>query len=315
MHKPEIVTKRARILTFFQEHGLAATRDAFGVSRPTLYRWKQALAKSRGKLTALDPKTTKPKRVRMRHTEPWVTEFIIQERRIHKLGKEKMHALLKQKGYKGSVNTIDRIIFDLKSRGLVKDPIRYSLYARTGKLHVKQRTKAKKLRRPKGLPCVQIDTVTRHVDGVKRYTVTAIDTVTRLAYAKTYQSHASIPAAAFLNECADIFPNFSAIQTDNGSEFAGFFKVAAKNLNLTHYHIYPRCPDQNAYIERFNRTLDEEFLRLHRRLIRDDTIKLNQKLTEYLSWYNCIRPHHGLGLLSPMQYIRKINSGVSDVVG
>ena len=31
------------ILRFFDKHGLAATRDAFGVSRRTLYRWKATL--------------------------------------------------------------------------------------------------------------------------------------------------------------------------------------------------------------------------------------------------------------------------------
>jgi putative transposase len=315
MYKEAEVRRRVTILGFYETHGLAPTKDAYGVSRATVFRWKHALTTSRGKVTSLDPKPTKPKRVRMRHTDPWVTEFIIQERRLHKLGKAKMHILLKNKGYAGSVNTVGRIMSDLKHRGLVKDPIRYSLYARTGRLHEFKRKKAKKLRRPKGLPCVQIDTVTRHVHGIKRYTVTAIDTTTRLAHAKTYESHASVPAAAFLNECAGVFPHLTTIQTDNGSEFAGRFKTAAQNLNLTHYHIYPRCPDQNAYIERFNRTLDEEFLRLHTRLIRDDMNKLNEKLSEYLTWYNTTRPHHGLGLLSPRQYIARITNRVSEVVG
>ena len=311
MHKPLEVERRAKILTFYETHGFAPTKDAFFVSRPTLFRWRQKLKQSRGKLTSLDPKTTKPRQVRMRHTEPWVIDFIITERRKQTLGKAKLHVLLRQKGYLGSCMTVDRILSDLKHRGLIKDPVEYSLYAKTGRLHIKRRSKLAKLRKPKGLPCVQIDTVVRYVQGIKRYTITAIDTETRRTHAKAYTSHASLSASEFLRECTIIFSTMTAIQTDNGSEFAKHFRNAAKELSLTHYHIYPRCPDMNAYVERFNRTLDEEFLRYHTTLLRDDVPKLNLKLAMYLHWYNYTRPHHGLGLLSPMQYISSIIQKVS----
>jgi len=38
----EIAAQRLKILTFWDKHGLAATLDAFGVSRRTLYLWKAA---------------------------------------------------------------------------------------------------------------------------------------------------------------------------------------------------------------------------------------------------------------------------------
>jgi putative transposase len=311
MHNIAEVRRRVEILDFYQKHGLDPTKDAYKVSRPTIFRWRRALTTSRGKLNALDPKKTRPKRCRTRYTDTWVIDRILLERKSQKLGKAKLHALLRKDGYTGHTSTVGRIIKDLKKRGSIKDPVVYSLYARTGRLHEKKRMKAKKLRKPKETPCVQIDTVTRHIQGTKRYTVTAINTTTRQAYAKTYSNHSSLPAAQFLKECATVFPAFTTIQTDNGSEFAGHFTSAAKALNLTHYHIYPRCPDQNAYVERFNRTLDEEFLRLHTRLLRDDVGRLNEKLAGYLTWYNTTRPHHGLGLLSPMEYIESITSGVS----
>ncbi len=37
---------RLKVLTFFDQHGLAATCDAFSVSRRTLYRWKATLRKA-----------------------------------------------------------------------------------------------------------------------------------------------------------------------------------------------------------------------------------------------------------------------------
>lgn len=311
MHNEAEVRRRVEILAFYEKHGLEPTQDAYKVSRPTIYRWKAALEASRGLLTSLDPKKTRPKRCRTRYTESWVIDRIIRERKHQKLGKAKLHKLLTKDGYTGHISTVGRIITDLRKRGGVKDPVVYSLYARTGKLHEKKRNKAKKLRKPKEVPCVQIDTVTRHIHGIKRYTVTAVHTATRQAYAKTYTNHSSVPAAQFLRECATVFPHLTTIQTDNGSEFAGFFAQAAAHMNLTHFHIYPRCPDQNAFVERFNRTLDEEFLRLHTRLLRDDVDRLNEKLTGYLKWYNTTRPHHGLGLLSPMEYIESITKKVS----
>jgi len=38
----ETATQRLNILTFWSKHALAATLDAFGVGRRTLYPWKAA---------------------------------------------------------------------------------------------------------------------------------------------------------------------------------------------------------------------------------------------------------------------------------
>ena len=56
--------KRLKILSFFDKHGLAATQDAFGVSRRTLYRWKAALKAAGGDASALTPRSCAPKRKR-----------------------------------------------------------------------------------------------------------------------------------------------------------------------------------------------------------------------------------------------------------
>ena len=66
MRNEKEVRRRAKALDFWRDHGLLATVDAFGVSRPTLFRWKQALREKRGRLDALDPKSTAPKRRRRR---------------------------------------------------------------------------------------------------------------------------------------------------------------------------------------------------------------------------------------------------------
>ena len=296
--------QRARILTFWHNHGLLATTEAFGVSRRTLYRWQRELREKQGKLDALNKKSTAPKERRKRVVEPWITKRIIELRINHpRLGKEKLHALLAQEGYQGSVSTVGRILADLKERGTLPDPVTYSLYGRTGSLiEKKPRMKRKKKRMPKGYRVLEVDTVARFIDGTKRYILTAVDTETRSAFAAGYTNHGSQSAADFLRKCVSALPDPPpAVQTDNGSEFAKYFDQACDQLNLERFHTHVRSPKENAHVERFNRTLSEEFLIYHRALLRDGVSSFNNKLMDYLLWYNTERPHHALGLVSPFR--------------
>jgi len=59
----------------------------------------------------------------------------------------------------------------------------------------------------------------------------------------------------------------------------------------------------NACIERFNRTLQEEFLNYNKETLAYDLNGFNGKLIDYLFWYNTKRPHWSLGLISPLRYI------------
>ena len=63
----------------------------------------------------------------------------------------------------------------------------------------------------------------------------------------------------------------------------------------------------NAHIERFNRTLEEEFIMWNKQLMvdRDNLDKVNEKLQEYVTYYNTVRPHTSLGFISPMEYYTK----------
>ena len=61
----EEAKQRARILAFWKKHGLEAAREAFGVSRSTLYAWQKARQEN-GSLESLNPKSRKPKNIRKR---------------------------------------------------------------------------------------------------------------------------------------------------------------------------------------------------------------------------------------------------------
>ena len=290
---------RARVLAFWKKHGSFAAQEAFGISRRTLFRW-QSLANRR----MLASKSKAPKNRRRRQTPVEVSEFIITQRKLHpRIGKEKLQPLLKGQGYQYSVSTIGRILTDLKKQGRLSKGQRLTLDARTGQLREYHKPKIKKLRRPKGYRVLEADTVVRFIDGVKRYVLTGIDTQTRTAFAAAYTNHGSASAADFLTKTREALPDCPPdVQTDNGSEFACHFHVAVTKLGL-HFHTHPHSPKENAHIERFNRTLSEDFLESHKYLLRDDVAEFNRQLMEWLIWYNSERPHAALGQIPPLRYI------------
>jgi transposase InsO family protein len=294
------VERRVKILKFWDKHGEKATTDAFGVSRRTLYRWQRVLKQSKGKLPALDPKSTAPLGRRKRVYDPAYLEAILTLRRDHhRIGKKKIAVFLHvSESYAG------RTLSDLKSRGLLPAYRHVSLSGKTGRMIERHPVYRKKIRRPKEKRGIEIDTIVRFTDGIKRYVYTAIDVQRKFAFAGAYTNHSSASATDFLGKLREVAPfSITEIQSDNGSEFAHLFRDACATLRITHYHTYPHSPKMNGTIERFNRTLSEDCIMRYRSVLRDDLLRFNTLLVEWLLWYNLERPHESLGMRSPMQYI------------
>lgn len=91
--------------------------------------------------------------------------------------------------------------------------------------------------------------------------------------------------------------------TDNGPEFMKQFDAVLEAHGVRHWHTYPRAPKMNAHCERFNRTIQEEFVNYHLHLLFDDLDAFNCKLADYLTWYNAKRPHKSLGMKAPIPYL------------
>ena len=304
--RDSVSIQRLRVLAFWRKHGLEATKEAFSVSRRTLFRWQ-----TRSTHHAIAPNNRAPKGRRSRTTPSAVSEFIIAERKQHfHLGKEKLQVLLQEQGYAYSASTVGRILSDLRRQGRLSNNRRQSFYGKTGKFRAYSRPNIKKQRRPKGSRCLEVDTIVRFIGGIKRYVVTAVDTEHRFAFAGAYTGHTSVTAADLLQRYAQVSPlPLPPIQTDNGSEFAYRFREACQRLGLIQYHTYPHCPKMNGSVERFNRTLSEDFIEPNKYLLRDDIGAFNQKLADWLLWYNTRRPHASLGQISPLRYI--INKSTS----
>jgi putative transposase len=311
----KIMEERVKIVQHSKEFGIDSAISAFGVSKRTLCRWRKVL-KSKSNIYDLIPQSTKPKNIRESKVKPEIVKYI-QELKVEyaKLGKDKISRLISDTlGEIVSPTKVQDIVNNLKERGILRKKVKFSLNGKTGKLHILQRKKRKfKARRDGFIPSkkgelVQVDTVVVSYFGKRYYLITGIDIWNRLAFAKIYTSHSSKTASVFLMEMVAYFKYaVERVQTDNGSEFNLHFDEACKESNIIHFYNYPRSPKMNAFVERFNRTIQDEFLcKFVNVLINENFVSFNSHLLDYLKFYNQVRPHWGLGLNTPMKYTREM---------
>ena len=98
----------------------------------------------------------------------------------------------------------------------------------------------------------------------------------------------------------------SAVRVDNGPEFTAqpFVDWCAEHGVAMHY-IQPGKPDQNAYIERFNRSYRTEVLNAH---LFESIAELRALTDAWLRVYNSERPHDSLGRVPPLTFLPRPSS-------
>ncbi len=101
----------------------------------------------------------------------------------------------------------------------------------------------------------------------------------------------------------------SAFRVDNGPEFTAqtFVDWCAEHGVAIHY-IQPGKPDQNAYIERFNRSYRTEVLNAH---LFESVAELRALTDTWLRIYNSERPHDSLGRVPPLTFLPRPSSAGS----
>ena len=91
------------------------------------------------------------------------------------------------------------------------------------------------------------------------------------------------------------------IRCDNGPEYiSSEIENWAAKQNITLEHIQPGKPTQNAYVERFNRTVRHEWLDLN---VFDSVEHAQELATQWLWTYNNERPHTAIGGVPPRQLL------------
>lgn len=91
------------------------------------------------------------------------------------------------------------------------------------------------------------------------------------------------------------------LRVDNGPEFLGHeFQAWAAQEGVKIEFIEPGKPNQNAFIERFNRTYRDEVLDVW---LFASLEEVREKTWKFLREYNEGRPHDSLGDLTPIEYL------------
>lgn len=306
----QTVQFRLEVLSFFEKHGPRATLDAFKVSRATLYSWRKSLKDSRYNSASLIPKPTRPRRCRRMMTDERLLTFIRNLRESnYRLGKAKIKILLNVycddlKLERISASLIGKII---RRNGWFFPPLGRVYH--NPNYHYRKRFSSSRQRVSRGFKAespgeqLQIDTITRFDSGIKRYLFTAIDLFSRFSFALAYERLNSTVSLDFFKKLERIVPFvIKSVKTDNGLEFLGEFDDYLKKWRVSHYFSYPRTPKANAFVERFNRTLQEEFVEYHLGDL-PQTNLFNQKLVDYLLYFNQVRPYQALAYQTPLGYL------------
>jgi len=310
---------RLKIIKYWNKYGLEATEDAFGAKRSTLYGWWKKYKESGYKIESLNPGSTARKNVNKREVHPLILKEIKRLRLevCPNMGKEKVKKYLdvfckKNKLPVYSESKIGRIIKDKRIYHHRQKVYHNGRVKQVKKEKKKRLSKEFKAKKPGDL--IQIDTVVRFDWNTKRYIITAVDIHSRYAFAFCYKRALSLNAKDFFKKLQKVFPyEIKAIQTDNGSEFHKYFKEYLEEKKITHYWNYPGKPFKQGHIEKFNRTIQEEFIDSNSVLL-EDTSMFNEKLGDWMRWYNTKRFHWGLNLETPVDYLLSNGYAVQYVV-
>lgn len=291
--------KRLKWMDYYRKCGNAAqTCRYFGISRETFYEWKRRYNPYR--LESLEEKSRRPKSIRHWEVSRQEEFRILSLRRRHlRYGKEKLKVLYQQE-YRAPISS-------WKIQRVIEKHQLYYRPSKTAKLREKRKhnqskkriTELKKELRTGFL--VALDTVIRYWLGTKRYILTGIDAHSKIAFARMYASKHSRNAADFLKRLHYLFDGrIENITRDNGSEFRGAFDEAVNRLKIQGYFSRVKTPTDNPVDERFNRTLDEEFIQMGN--MTADCEVFNRRLLDWLIEYNFKRPHQTLGYEVPVEY-------------
>lgn len=119
----------------------------------------------------------------------------------------------------------------------------------------------------------------------------------------------SIPATRVirvLEELIAVHGHPLAIRVDNGPELlAQVFVDWCAERGITVRYIQPGKPDQNAYIERFNRSYRTEILDAY---LFESLAEVRALTERWLTTYNHERPHDSLGRVPPLTFLPRPTS-------
>lgn len=273
---------RARWYLQTDKYGKSVTEVCriFGISRKTYYKW---YLKDHG----LTSNQYRSRRVHP-HTKltPEIKLAVFRAKERYNYGPKKMKLYLKDQ-YGVAVSTT-AIYKYYKRRRLIRKPQRKQPWYRP----MKERYVSTK-------PGENVQLDVKYVPGMNAtwlYQFRFSDTFTNMQYAVDCLDKSAASAVFAFRRAKRYFPfEITGVQTDNGSEFRGWFAFTMMLLRVTHRFIPKRSAPWNGKVERANRAVDDEYYL--------NPTKPWKTLSQYVRWYNQERYHLGkdMGGLTPYQ--------------
>ena len=276
-----------------RERGIGVRQMArnVGVAPSTVSRWMQQ-APATESVNEIPTRSSRP------HSCPHATpdsivKRILVLRRTYGRCSEVIHAMLQREGITVSLSTVKRV---LMRHGMIRRRSPHKPWYQSGERPIAEK--------PGDL--VEMDSIHVYLRGhYVSFIMTVLDCFSRWAFARA-MPRLGCPATARILFAAQKQSGFAfrTVQSDHGSEFQSFFTGRLNTAGIRHRHIRVRKPNDNAHIERFNRTLQEELSdELNR--FGHNVQRLNHSLIRYLTYYNEQRPHLGLGCSTPAEVLRR----------
>jgi len=283
-HLPKVRQAAVRMVRDGRSMRLVARH--FGVEASTISRWCKKDPSGRYQIQT---KSSRPHRSPRALSEEVITAIIKKRVGTRRCG-QVIHQMLLQDQIRVSLPSVQRTLTRVgltKKRSLWKRPHDYT-------------------ERPKSThPGTLLEADTVHImlpDGSRLYIYTLIDLYSRWAYAEVSKKISAALSGAFIARAqAEATFHFSMVQTDNGGEFQKMFRFRIYKLGLMHRYARVRKSNDQAHIERFNRTIQEECLDRTPQTMRH----FRKALKMWLPYYNEERMHMGIDFKTPAQLLRR----------
>ena len=275
----------------------ASTREVaryFGYNQSTIARWvKRADEEHLIGSENLPTRSSRPKS-HPAALDQKIVQAIITERLKHRRCAEVVHDALREQGIKVSLSSVKRTLD------------RHELLRKRSKWkRVRPHVKRPRVCAPGDL--VQIDTI-HFVDwiagnaGQRFYVYTVIDLYSRMAYAEIHDRLKQTISLEFTLRAQDFMSfRFKTVQSDNGPEFAKGFALGLTGASIALRHSRVRQSNDNAHIERFNRTIQDECLSSYP----TRSSVTQTKIDAFIEYYNNDRKHMGIEMKRPRELVLK----------
>ena len=270
---------------------IAVAARKSGIHRTTLWRWykRWEMLGYGGYIRNIPTKSSRP-RTCGRAVSQTVVDRVRHYRRKYGRCATITHAHCIQEGTQVSLSTVRRILYRL---GLV-----------VRKRYYRYRPQTPRPAADKPGALVQTDTIHLADYRTKRktYLYTLVDVYSRWAYAEYHTSISQERSAQFLAR-AETYAgfHFACVQADNGPEFGTWLRDSLEARGTVLRHSRVRKPNDNAFVERFNRTIQEECVGSTNPF----SAELYGKVLTYLAYYNEERLHLGIQCQTPASMLQR----------